>query len=148
MKLACWSESRTPLDLCPVPTPTVFLGTPWSPSSKVTLCVSRVTINSLGKKLRNLALFFFPRYSFKRSEVTEVQHPCLPKVHLEGLTLSFELGFCSCTMYKLKEDGWLLERPFLTGHFTAECQCSSKTKGVTLVICWGIGTGESKLLSV
>ena len=61
------------------------------------LTESRVITNSAGKELHKPALFFFPRSSFKRSAATEVQPLHLPKVHLEGTTFSFELGFCCCS---------------------------------------------------
>lgn len=61
------------------------------------LAESRVTKNSAGKKLHNPALFIFPRSSFERSAATEVQLLHLPKVHLEGMTFSFELGSCCCS---------------------------------------------------
>lgn len=61
------------------------------------LAESRVITNSAGKKLHNPALFIFPRSSFERSEATEVQPLHLPKVHLEGMTFSFELGSCCCS---------------------------------------------------
>lgn len=61
------------------------------------LAASRAMTDSAGKKLHNPAVFIFPRPSFERSAATEVQPLHLPKVHLEGMTPSLELGSCCCS---------------------------------------------------